>query len=399
MIDPQEVIQRYTPEEICQGAEDYFASIPDTTYLERKPFFDGAMAGETLYRFGLALKHLKLSPGMTLLDFGSGTCWTSKYLIQLGCQVTACDPSPTALEIGRNVVEKSTLADTERFTTLPFRGRSIDAPDNSFDRVLCFDSFHHIPNWQEVLGEMYRVLKPGGLITFAEPGYGHSKAATSQFEMKRSVVLENDIHIPEIEKVALKLGFKNLRWQAVISRDYESRKFKDLVTGKWWSSSYRRMARSCISALKDALSHTSIFSLSKGNLKIDSRQMRFLAAQISSAPTSQPFAENREISISVKVKNIAASTWLSENEDECGVVYLGCHRLNEHGSIAQEDVARAKIDRDMEKGHEAVITLVFPPHPKGKHDYILDLVSERVSWFELANCKGHQTHTLSFTVQ
>ena len=35
-------------------------------------------------------------------------------------------------------------------------------PDQSFDVVLCMQSFHHYPNPEGVLEEVYRVLRPGG---------------------------------------------------------------------------------------------------------------------------------------------------------------------------------------------------------------------------------------------
>lgn len=35
-------------------------------------------------------------------------------------------------------------------------------PDQSFDVVLCMQSFHHYPNPEAVLEEVYRVLRPGG---------------------------------------------------------------------------------------------------------------------------------------------------------------------------------------------------------------------------------------------
>jgi ubiquinone/menaquinone biosynthesis C-methylase UbiE len=44
--------------------------------------------------------------------------------------------------------------DSER---LPFE-------DNAFDAITCTHSFHHYPHQQKVLGEMHRVLRPGGKL-------------------------------------------------------------------------------------------------------------------------------------------------------------------------------------------------------------------------------------------
>jgi ubiquinone/menaquinone biosynthesis C-methylase UbiE len=41
-------------------------------------------------------------------------------------------------------------------------------PDQSFDMVFCHQSFHHIIQHEKAMQEFYRVLKPGGVLLFAE---------------------------------------------------------------------------------------------------------------------------------------------------------------------------------------------------------------------------------------
>lgn len=41
-------------------------------------------------------------------------------------------------------------------------------PDASFDMVYCHQTFHHIVAQEEALAEFFRVLKPGGVLLFAE---------------------------------------------------------------------------------------------------------------------------------------------------------------------------------------------------------------------------------------
>lgn len=44
----------------------------------------------------------------------------------------------------------------------------INFEDQSFDAVVNFAAIHHVPNWQEAIAEIYRVLKPGGKFLFQE---------------------------------------------------------------------------------------------------------------------------------------------------------------------------------------------------------------------------------------
>ena len=62
-----------------------------------------------------------------------------------------------------------------------------DLPDNSVDEVLSEHVLEHLPlaAWPDVLYEVHRVLKPGGILRLALPDYGapmHAAALASGFD-------------------------------------------------------------------------------------------------------------------------------------------------------------------------------------------------------------------------
>ncbi len=44
----------------------------------------------------------------------------------------------------------------------------LDLPDASFDLLFCHQTFHHIVEQEAAMAEFFRVLKPGGVLLFAE---------------------------------------------------------------------------------------------------------------------------------------------------------------------------------------------------------------------------------------
>ena len=55
-----------------------------------------------------------------------------------------------------------------RVTLLRTSATDTQLPDTAFDMVFCHQTFHHIADQESAMREFYRVLKPGGVLLFAE---------------------------------------------------------------------------------------------------------------------------------------------------------------------------------------------------------------------------------------
>jgi 2-polyprenyl-6-hydroxyphenyl methylase/3-demethylubiquinone-9 3-methyltransferase len=77
-----------------------------------------------------------------------------------GAQVTGIDPAEDAIEAARTHAQSRTIAyDVGVGEALPYS-------DGQFDAVVCVDVLEHIADLSQVLAEVVRVLKPGGLFLF-----------------------------------------------------------------------------------------------------------------------------------------------------------------------------------------------------------------------------------------
>jgi len=198
-INPKQLIRTLSVEDFCRTADEYYRAIVDPTPQMAKPFSSFTDAPQLLCNLGLMISGLKLGKSMLVLDFGAGTCWLSRFLNQLQCATISVDASITALEIGQKLFHDfpivGELLQPPKF--IHFNGHRMEVEDESVDRIVCFDTFHHIPNQDEILREFYRVLKPGGIAGLSEPGMHHSKSPHTQFEMRHHRVLKNDIVLSE----------------------------------------------------------------------------------------------------------------------------------------------------------------------------------------------------------
>ncbi|MCZ6885571.1 MAG: class I SAM-dependent methyltransferase [Alphaproteobacteria bacterium] len=107
---------------------------------------------------------LGLSPGVDLLDIGSGSGWPGLYLAkETGCTVTLSDLPLEGLQIARQRAEADGLACAivqADGAALPFRDRGFDALFHS--DVLCC-----LMDKQGVLGSCRRVVRDSGRMVFS----------------------------------------------------------------------------------------------------------------------------------------------------------------------------------------------------------------------------------------
>ena len=109
------------------------------------------------------LKFLDLKKGDKILDYGSATCEMSEWLAWEGYDITAIDISHDLLAFSKRRDKSKRLKyaciDCEQ---LAFK-------DEAFDKIICFEILHHLPNPEKGVEEMHRVLRCGGRILVSEP--------------------------------------------------------------------------------------------------------------------------------------------------------------------------------------------------------------------------------------
>jgi SAM-dependent methyltransferase len=392
LIDVQRLISESSIEELNRTADAYFESLADWDYHLAKPFSTAADAPALLINFATVLQGLNLAPGLRLLDFGAGTGWTSRYLTQLGCEVIVLDVSAAALRIAEELYRRQPVIGQQADPQfLRFDGYEIDLPDASVDRILCFDSFHHAPNPDHVLREFARVLRPGGIAAFAEPGPKHSSTAQSQFEMRTYGVIENDVDIHAIWQTARDAGFADLRVAAYNIPPFHVslNGFDDLLSG---GETYLRWAESTRLFLTNV---RDFFLIREGEEPYDSRRPAGLAASIDAEVVAPE--DGRNVTVRAAVTNRGDALWLPSGVTPGGVS-LGCHLYAAGGGLLAFDHHWESLSdppRNIAPGERLELQFEMPPLPPGRYVLEFDCVADRVCWFAQ---QGSPVHRLELEV-
>ena len=369
-VDVNAIIQKTSLAEHIARADHYFSWMGDDASILKKPFNNVAEAAETLQGVSLLLRFSDLFPGAKVVDFGAGTAWLSRDLALLGCEVTAVDISAAALELGKRANEKHPFAKEMSISYQSFDGANLDLPSNHFDNIICFSSFHHVAAEQALLQHFHRILRPGGIVSFYEPGPHHSRQPQSQQEMRHYGVIERDIDIDRIWQTASEIGFVDLRLAKYMPDPA-------LVS----MSDFARLLTEPVS-LDLAPSYFNIrpfFLYKAGQRKLDSRFGRGLTASITAQTVA--LADGR-FRATITLGNIGEASWLPSTTPKGGVC-ISSRLLDDQDHVLDAHFASWwVIDRHIEPGESFTVEVEIPAPPRPGLRLALGLVADRVAHFD-----------------
>jgi len=112
------------------------------------------------------LRHLRLEPGLRLLDVGCGDGFWTDIFVELGLDAAGVDLSPTGVEIAQRRCPPATFAIADAEAPLPF-------PAESFDVVFSRAISHLVreelltDSSRTLMANLVRYIRPGGLLLFS----------------------------------------------------------------------------------------------------------------------------------------------------------------------------------------------------------------------------------------
>ena len=344
----------------------------------------GEQGWNYLFDFSLACELLAPRPDNLVLDFAAGTCWASELLSRLAVRTVSIDLSVEMMRRGRaRLAADSRLVFRDQASFVVARGQSLPFADASFDGVLCMNALHHLPSYAQALREIHRVLKPGGAAVFSEPGTTHASQPLSRFRMKEESVIEKNVSLPHIRRLAMQAGFSRmrivpLRSAATYVVDYAATSADADSLRTIWDET-----------LRVGPGEHARFVLHKGDgpaadtLLPAAQLIGRLRARLSFEHVTQEIRAGSAFVDRIAVVNTGSVTWKARGRRFGGQVTCGLKICGADGDVLREDLGRTPLLYDVPPGGRLLIEMhVAPGLDAGRYTLRYDMVVEGVTWFE-----------------
>lgn len=116
---------------------------------------------EEIYQKKLAVTRKYLRPDMEVLEFGCGTGTTALAHAAYVRHILAIDIADRMLEIARQKAKEQSIENVDFKLA---RIEELDVAEKSLDVVLGLSILHLLQNKDEVIAQIYKILKPGGVF-------------------------------------------------------------------------------------------------------------------------------------------------------------------------------------------------------------------------------------------
>jgi SAM-dependent methyltransferase len=154
------VLKQYYEENLSEGQGAFFN-------LEGDALYPTAMGRHWLREhLQLFARWLDLRPGERFVDVGCGEGYYTTYVAQHDGPAIGLDVSHSALRLQRSL---RWAWPAGRVSTINCDVEELPVRSGSTDKVLCSHTLEHVLDDRRVLGEIERILRPGGVAVLAIP--------------------------------------------------------------------------------------------------------------------------------------------------------------------------------------------------------------------------------------
>ena len=353
------------------------AKLEDTQHLYTKPFcVFGQTPNENFFRnfysFLNMVRGLNLPGGAKILDVGCGSGWISEFLWRCGYNVTGIDISDKFIYLAAERVKAVHYKPQKG--SIHFKVLNIEKEylDEQFDAIVCYGTLHHTVNEKNALLNMRKMLYECGQLYIRDPAMPQKGSDAEKFyleETEKYGTFESPLSLEYLLELLKDLGFVDITSYVEINCVFIQ---DDKIMGN---------IQNVLNKNRGTLNIVRCRVAGKGNYFYTSRQPHILNAEIK-AINRMGVKRGEKFTIKINVKNIGDTLWISDSAGSYGSVTVGV-KLYRGKDLIDQIKVRTYLPYDIKPGSNVEVTIQYKaPEEPGKYTMKIDMVDERITWFE-----------------
>jgi len=188
---------------------DSAARLNVESFTRRADCFTERTKGDPIPALRRAVERIGFGPGRWAADFGVGTGNSALPFLQAGGRVLGIDITPAMARSGRKRLAEESLARNAHFV-LALCERAPLA-EGSADCAVCRNTFHHLARPEEVLREMARAVRPGGVVLLMDhlyPDDGRERARIEEIDHVREPAMVRILSMKDMRALFARCGLE-----------------------------------------------------------------------------------------------------------------------------------------------------------------------------------------------
>lgn len=159
-----------------------------------------------MYEFSIVDQHVRASGAAEILDLCCGTGIQTQLLARAGRMVTGIDSDPQQIRDALWHVKRSWRKKSVNFEIA--RAEKIPSKTHAFDAVVCLCALEHLPDPRIALAEIYRVLRPGGMVYLTVDSLANVTDDELLYRHRRLYDVYNYFDIDGLTDILVAAGFR-----------------------------------------------------------------------------------------------------------------------------------------------------------------------------------------------
>ena len=214
------LLNRWSPEDLCvsQKVDLYdtaYGNYQSHLYQQVRVETYGEDLGQTSWvtteESSEIPRLLEMKVDSSVLELGCGSGEYALHLAEkVGCHLIGLDINAFGVRNANQLALARGLTSSARFEQCDI-SNNLPFDDNAFDAVFSNDVLCHIPGRDRVLGEMFRILKPGGRMLFSDALVIGGMVSHEEIATRSSIGFYVYSPPGENERLIARAGFRQIR--------------------------------------------------------------------------------------------------------------------------------------------------------------------------------------------